>query len=303
MATPRPAKVVLDDQPQDDGLFGPESVSWRVMASPATVIGASAAVLVQMLHPRVMWMIDQASNFLQNPEKRARATGQYATTITYGDAATAEHAGEILRRIHDRRRAVDPLTGQPYQADEPDLLLWVHGALTWMLLHAYDQYGPLLSADERDQFVAEQRTSARLVGCTMDDVPGSAAELERYIERMRPQLAYTLGCRTMLTIVSPTSAPKTPNGWLQWLFGRAALDLLVPEHRALYGVRWNHLDRFVARRGAGLVIDKVGRAVPYADTLRQMRTEAVDRPFGRPPVREHTSRSPNAGTSETGPAG
>src|SRR5687767_4994793 len=106
MAAERP--VVLDAEggtPSDDGLFGPGSVTWRVMASPATSIGASAAVLAQMLHPRVMRMIDQASSFREEWDERARLTGEYALTISYGDAAAAERAGEVLRRIHRRRTA------------------------------------------------------------------------------------------------------------------------------------------------------------------------------------------------------
>jgi len=107
----------------------------------------------------------------------------------------------------------------------------------------------------------------------------------------------------MLTMVSPMSVPKTPAGWVQWLFGRAAVGLFVPEHRALYGVRWSGLDRMIARRGAGLVINSISRAVPYVETLQQMRIAATGHPFGGPPMIVRPGRSPVAGTAEAGATG
>lgn len=72
MATNRPIAVPGVDHPKDDGLFGPNSVSWRAFAGPASSIGGATTVLMQMLHPRVMRMIDQASSFREDPEERGR---------------------------------------------------------------------------------------------------------------------------------------------------------------------------------------------------------------------------------------
>lgn len=45
-----------------------------------------------------------------------------------------------------------------------------------------------LSASELDQFVAEQRRSAAVVGLEPASVPGSMAELDGYYDAMLPQL-------------------------------------------------------------------------------------------------------------------
>src|SRR5690606_21007468 len=92
-------------QPADDGLFGPDSVTWRVLVSPAAPIGTATAVLAQMLHPRVARLLAQASTFERNPALRAELTAQYATTTTYGDTEAAERAGAALRRLHSRMKA------------------------------------------------------------------------------------------------------------------------------------------------------------------------------------------------------
>ena len=132
--------------PQDDGFFGPESVTWRAYASPSSSIGVATAVMMQMIHPRVVRMIDQASNVRDDPAGRAAATSQYGLTITFGDKATAERAGEVLRRIHSHRQAIDPITGETYTPNEPDLLLWVHCTLVWAVLAACQRFGPAFTA-------------------------------------------------------------------------------------------------------------------------------------------------------------
>jgi uncharacterized protein (DUF2236 family) len=40
--------------PDDDGLFGPGSVTWRIMARPEIWVGGLRAAYLQALHPRVM---------------------------------------------------------------------------------------------------------------------------------------------------------------------------------------------------------------------------------------------------------
>src|SRR5699024_4644290 len=131
--------------PSDNGLFGPESVTWRVSSSPSSSLGTSAAVLAQMLHPRIVRLIGQASTFERNPELRARQTAQYGLTTTYGDTAAAEAAGATLRKLHSRMKATDIETGEPYDANEPDLLRWVHVTIPWAMLRAYDRWGPELT--------------------------------------------------------------------------------------------------------------------------------------------------------------
>lgn len=290
MPATRPVPVEeLEHVPADDGLFGPDSVTWRVMASPATSIGAAAAVLAQMLHPRVMRMIDQASNFRDAWEERGRLTGEYALTITYGDTAAAERAGEVLRRIHDHHKATDPITGEVYTAGEPDLVLYVHGALTWALLRAYDRWGPELSPAERDRFVDEQRTAARLVGVDPAVAPASAAELNAYMERMRPQLAYIIEAKQVRDLVVPPKPPLTPSGLVQRAMSRAAVDLLTPEMQELYGFHWKHLDHAAVSAGTALIMGTAKAKVPYEKVLPELRAMTTTHAFGGAVKRRKTA--------------
>ena len=281
MTAPRPASVTTSEQPKDNGLFGPDSVTWRATAAPAIAVAAATASLVQMLHPRVMWMIDHASSFRKYPELRATRTGEYIVTITYGDTESAERAGAMLRYIHTTRKATDPVTGEQYSADEQDLLVWVHNALVWSMLRAYDRWGPKLSPADRDRFVSEQRTAARLVGIDPpEQAAGSVAELDAYMESMRPRLAFTSPAVWFRDMMAPRYPAPNAKGVASWLMTRAAVDLLTPEQRELYGIRWSRVDHVVADTAAKLILSGAAAKMPYEKLLPLMRMQSVVNAFG-----------------------
>jgi len=266
--------------PADDGLFGPGSVTWRVMSSPSTSLGTSAAVLSQMLHPRVVRLIAQASTFERNPELRARLTAEYGLTITYGDTAAAEVAGATLRKLHGRMKAVDIDTGEPYDANEPDLLRWVHCTIPWAMLRAYDRWGPELTAEEKDRFVDEQRTAGRLAGLDPETLPSTVAELDEYIASMIPKLAYTAEAGRIRAIMVPRQVPRGVNDLVMRLMSLAAVDLLPQEMRELYGYWWGPLQRGLLGIASNGLVRSAVKKTPYERVLPGLREQARVHAFG-----------------------
>ena len=248
--TDRPAGIEAGSHTADDGLYGPDSVTWKVMAAPAVGLAAGAAAMLQMLLPPVMYVVDQASSVRLRPEERAKLTGDYTVTITYGDVSAAERAGQQLRRLHATRKAVDPSTGAAYQADDPDSLVWVHQALTWMILRALRQYGPSLSAAEENQFIREQReVAARLVGCDLDKVSDNLTDLNAYMDSMTPKLAKTTPVIWFKEMMVPTTVPKGPGDLVKRLFTHAYAMLMSKEQQELYGFRFNAFQRVTTVNG------------------------------------------------------
>jgi uncharacterized protein (DUF2236 family) len=281
VTTARPVPLAEEAQhPEDDGFFGPQSVTWRAYASPASSIGVATAVMLQMIHPRVVRMIDQASNVRQDPAGRAAATGQYGITITFGDKATAERAGEVLRRIHSHRQATDPITGETYTPNEPDLLMWVHCTLVWAVLAACQRFGPEFTELEQDRFVDEQRISARLVGIDPETAPRSVAELEVYMQGMRPYLGYVTSTRFMREMMVPPKLPFTPAGIVQLALTRAAVDLLPEDIQDLYGFRWTGLNHLLVRLGSGLIMKSAQEKVNYSSMVAELRKQTDVHAFG-----------------------
>src|ERR1700748_494733 len=172
----------VPEHPADEGFFGPHSVTWRLSTDLSGPIGGLRSLMIQALHPLAMAGVDQHSDWRQDPVGRLAATSSYVTTVSVGDRATAERLSERVRRIHTHVRGTDPVTGQPYAADDPAppggpdrgpgqpsaaddpaLLLWVHAALVDSTLVAVRLFGAGLSAADRDRYVAEMVAAGELV--------------------------------------------------------------------------------------------------------------------------------------------
>ena len=113
-------------------------------------------------------------------------------TVTFGDRASARRAAQRVRPIHEHVRGVDTVTGRPYAAGDPALLLWVHAALVDSALAA--------SAPVRHAAVGRRTPTATwprwwsrpsCSACPPEMVPASVAALERYIAAVRPELRCT----------------------------------------------------------------------------------------------------------------
>jgi uncharacterized protein (DUF2236 family) len=181
----------IPEHPADDGLFGPASVTWRVSTDLSRPVAGLRALLIQALHPLAMAGVDQHSDWRQDPVGRLAATSAYLATVSFGDRAAAERAGARVRRIHEYVKGVDTVTGRPYEAGDPALLLWVHAALVESGVVACRLFGTPLSADDGDRYVAEMVVAAELVGVPADRVPASLAGLAAYLTAQRPELRCT----------------------------------------------------------------------------------------------------------------
>jgi len=51
----------------DVGLFGPDSVTWKLHAEPILVLGGIRALYLQALHPRAVAAIAQNSGYRTDP--------------------------------------------------------------------------------------------------------------------------------------------------------------------------------------------------------------------------------------------
>jgi uncharacterized protein (DUF2236 family) len=194
----------VPENPADDGFFGPGSVTWRLSSDLGGPIAGLRSLMIQALHPLAMAGVDQHSDWRSDPVGRLAATSAYVTTVTVGDRAAAEQAAARVRRIHTHVRGIDAVTGQPYAAGDPALLLWVHAALVDSTVAAARLFGTQLPAAETDAYVAEMVVAAELVGVPAAMVPASSAELQRYISSVRPVLRCTPAAReSMAYLLDP----------------------------------------------------------------------------------------------------
>jgi uncharacterized protein (DUF2236 family) len=135
--------------------------------------------------------VDQHSNWRSDPVGRLAATSGYLATISFGDRAAAERAAARVRRVHEHITGTDTITGRPYAASDPALLLWVHATLVESGIVAARSFGTPLSAGDGDRYVAEMAAAAELVGIPAGLAPASLASLAGYLASARQELRCT----------------------------------------------------------------------------------------------------------------
>lgn len=197
--------------PRDDGFFGPASVTWRVSTDLSAPVASLRSLLIQALHPLVMAGVDQHSGWRRNPVGRLAATSSYVAVITYGDRDSARRAAQRVRAIYEHVRGIDTVTGLPYAATDPALLLWVHAALVDSALAAMRLFGTALPGPRSDQYVREMTVAAEILGVPHNIVPPDVAALDRYMTAVRPQLRCTpAAAEVMAWLLDP---PGTEPAW------------------------------------------------------------------------------------------
>jgi len=231
-----------------DGLFGPQSVTWRVHGDVTTMmVGGVAALLLQMLHPAVLAGVWDHSNFREDMLGRLRRTARFIALTSYGGRDEAEAAIDRVRKIHHQVSGTMP-DGTPYTADDPALLAWVHVTEASCFLQAWIRYGePGMSAADQDRYYAEVGAIAEALGA--DPVPRSRAEAASLIATMRPTLAVDERTREVAHLLLTQRAPKLSAAPIQAITFQAAIDLLPAWARAMHGLSSSTLTRPLVHAG------------------------------------------------------
>ena len=173
----------------DHGLFGPDSVTWRIMKEPVIWVAGFRALYLQALHPRVMRGTWQNTSFAKPGEAWGRfvRTAEFVGVRTYGTMAQVDRAARRVRKLHASLTGTDA-DGTEFRLNEPELLLWVHCGEVASYVDIARRSGVGVCAADLDAFVDEQRRSAAVVGLDPAAVPASVAGLDAYFEEIRPGL-------------------------------------------------------------------------------------------------------------------
>src|SRR4029078_3526806 len=140
---------------------------------------------LEILHPSVVAGVQDLSNYRQDPFQRARATLGYVLTTTFGNTDAATPLIDHIKGVHSYVKGPRP-DGVPYHALDPELIAWVHTCIPWMIMRVFEETKRPLSQRETDRYLTEQAVMARMGGAEW--VPETAAELDEFVEAMRPRL-------------------------------------------------------------------------------------------------------------------
>lgn len=223
----------------DAGYFGPDSMTWKVNQELTVLFGGVRALLLHAAHPLVAAGARQTASYRRDPWARLLRTLSLQLLLPFGTQEEASAAAARINRLHRVVNGIDPVTGEPYDALDPDLLLWVHACLEQSSVLFYElTVGPLTEAD-KDRFHRENLTAAELVLLPAERVPATYRDLDAYVGDV-------IGSgRLLITDVAQEVAhlirggPVPPHLKPIWRFiSFAAAGTLPVEVRRLYGFQW-----------------------------------------------------------------
>ncbi|MBR1127339.1 oxygenase MpaB family protein [Bradyrhizobium iriomotense] len=268
------------------GVFGPDTITWRIDREAVNFLGAGRALLLQLAHPWVAAAIAEHSTTFADPIGRFHRTFDIVFAMVFGSLDRALLSSRQLHRRHgmivgEMPETVGPFAvGSRYCANDIPALRWVHATLVDTALMAHDLVLPPLSAEERERYWAESRTFGALFGLTADDLPADWSGFAAYTAAMMQSdtLTVSTAAREIATQIFTGARP-----WLRpprWY--RALTAGMLPERlRAGFGFELDERDvrsadnalRWI-RRVYPKLPDRLRYVGPYQEAQARLRGEA-----------------------------
>jgi len=171
-------------------LFQSSSVFWRVNREMTSALAGPRAVLMQIAHPLVAAGVADHSRYRDARFGRLYRTAMAAAAITFCSEDLAARAILSIdrkhRKVHGvlRRPAGVFPAGTPYDANDPELKLWVLATITDSTLLAYQLFVKPLSMMEREEFYQDSLLLSKLFGIPDSIIPQTYCDFQTYINNM-----------------------------------------------------------------------------------------------------------------------
>lgn len=171
-------------------LYGPGSLTWRLSRERVLLLGGPRALVLQVAHPLVAAGVADLSKFRSDPLLRLRRTLDSTLSLIFGSAAQARVAADRINAAHRAVHGVLPqdagrfTEGTPYDATDPDLLLWVHATLVDTMFAVYTRFVEPLDDAALASAYEESKVAARTLGVPDDRIPRDVGSFRRYVDGM-----------------------------------------------------------------------------------------------------------------------
>ena len=218
----------------DPGLFGPDSVTWKVHAHSSAIIGGISSLMLQSLHPLAMAGVAEHSDYKTDPFGRLSRTASFVAGTTFAATPVAEQMIFTVNRVHRRISGVAP-DGRPYAATDPDLIRWVHVAEMTSIINAHRRYHPRPARGaDLDRYFDENAIVAEKLGGT--DIPRSRAEVRAYFRDVRSELVGGGQSKEALAfLMEPIGREPIARG-VSLVLSQAAVDLMPTWAQRMHGI-------------------------------------------------------------------
>lgn len=258
----------------DQGFYGPTTLTWQLTRERVLLVGGPRALLLQLAHPLVAAGVADYSSFAADPFARLRRTLDATLAMVYGTKAEAQAAAATINSVHERVHGTLPesagrfAAGTPYDATDPELLLWVHATLVDTTFEVFGRYVRPLSARELERAYEESKVAAELLRVPANVLPPDIMAFRKYFDEMISSDAIAVAPfqRALVRDVLYPNIRFVPKQVL-WPTVAVTASLLPPKVRREYGLGQN----FVERQIAGWSHKIVRAMLPFTPSaLREM---------------------------------
>lgn len=280
-------RLARDTRDPRAGVFGPESMLWRVNRESIAFLGGGRAALLQLAHPYVAHAIEQHSQTKTDLLGRFVRTFDNMFALVFGDLDSALRSARRVHAYHGTIKGeidedVGPFArGHGYAANTLPALLWVQATLIHTSVQVFELVVRPLSRWEKDAYYEDSKRFGFLFAIPEEAAPPDWPAFERYFEDMlAPGSPIVVGrpAREMAHFLM--QPPKPGMGpFMRWY--EAMTAVLLPERiREEYGFHVGATERALFR-GSIEALRRVYPRLPapvrflpaYNDALRRIAAE------------------------------
>jgi uncharacterized protein (DUF2236 family) len=218
---------------------------------------------MQLAHPLVARGVAEHSGFEADPFSRLQRTLDASFTIVFGSADQARRAAKGVRAAHRSVR------GDGYDANDPELLLWVHSTLVDTALRVHRRFLRPLRPDEAEEYYAQSMRVAEVLGVPLDLQPPDLTAFRAYVRHQVATLEVSEDARRLAASVLHPRLPVVAEPAVI-LVRNLTAGLLPPPLRRGYGLAWDPA-RELALRTATFAVRGTLPFVPPAVRRARLR--------------------------------
>jgi uncharacterized protein (DUF2236 family) len=247
--------------PGDRGLFGPESIAWKIHADfISMMIGGISSLIMQALHPQALAGVWDHSSFREDLKGRLGRTAFFIAATTYGSTEMANNVIDKVNRIHTKITGFDEF-GKPYAASDPHLLAWVHLTETRSFMSAFESYRrETITLNQKNQYFLEMKSLGERMGAF--NIPDTYANTENAIKEYIPELHYGDRAKSIIQLLEYFPSNLTAKPFIK-LISRAGF-LNLPDW--VYPIIGKSIPSYFERLAIQKSIDLV--AIPVREALK-----------------------------------
>ncbi|KAH8882029.1 hypothetical protein GQ53DRAFT_734599 [Thozetella sp. PMI_491] len=183
----------------------------KIIAENCSMAGATAAVLLQIAQRGVGLGVSDHSGFTKQPVQRARRSFVYIYCMAFGTPEERRRITDATHRAHSR------VKGPDYDANDPELQLWVAATMYWSLVASYeDVYGPL-DEETADEVYQEFSVYATALHVPPGSWPTDRTAFRKYWDKTIASLEITEEAKA---VAQDVLYPGKNLPWRLWLFAK-----------------------------------------------------------------------------------